>query len=138
MKLRISASYDADIDRVKTALRDALDTVGGFYEDPPYFIHVKGYGESAIEYSVRAYCKGDDYWEQYYALLEEIKRTFDKNGIPMTYPLKRPYSADKIRKNGAVPNWYSAEFLFGVIPAQAGSPSLFRREWSGEWARPGR
>ena len=86
VEIEVSASYDADIDRVKTALREALDTVGGFYEDPPYFIHVKGYGESAIEYSVRAYCKGDDYWEQYYALLEEIKRTFDKNGIPMTYP----------------------------------------------------
>lgn len=86
VEIEVSASYDADIDQVKTALRDALDTVGGFYEDPPYFIHVKGYGESAIEYSVRAYCKGDDYWEQYYALLEEIKRTFDKNGIPMTYP----------------------------------------------------
>ena len=86
VEIEVSASYDADIDRVKAALREALDTVGGFYEDPPYFIHVKGYGESAIEYSVRAYCKGDDYWEQYYALLEEIKRTFDKNGIPMTYP----------------------------------------------------
>ena len=35
---------------------------------------------------MRAYCKGDDYWDQYYALLEEIKRTFDRNGIQMTYP----------------------------------------------------
>jgi small conductance mechanosensitive channel len=95
VELEVSASYDADIDRVMAALRDALDTTGGFYEDPPYFIHVKGYGESAIEYSVRAYCKGDDYWDQYYALLEEIKRTFDRWGIEMTYPHLNVHIASK-------------------------------------------
>ena len=52
VEIEVSASYDADLDRVKAALRQALDTVGGFYEDPAYFIHVKGYGESAVEYSV--------------------------------------------------------------------------------------
>ena len=86
VEIAVSASYDADIDWVMTALRKAVDTVGGFYEDPPYFIHVNGYGDSAVEYSVRVYCKAEEYWDQHFALLEEIKRTFDKNGIQMTYP----------------------------------------------------
>ncbi len=86
VEIEVTASYDADIDLVLGALREALDTVGNFCEDPPYFIHVNGYGESAIEYSVRAYCKAEDYWDQYFALMEEIKRTFDRNEIEMTYP----------------------------------------------------
>lgn len=86
VEIAVSASYDADIDWVMTALRKAVDTVGGFYEDPPYFIHVNSYGDSAVEYSVRVYCKAEEYWDQHFALMEEIKRTFDKNGIQMTYP----------------------------------------------------
>ena len=86
VEIEVSASYDADIDHVMAVLREALDTVGNFCQEPPYFIHVKGYGESAVEYSVRAYCSSEDYWNQYYALMEEIKRSFDRNGIQMTYP----------------------------------------------------
>ena len=95
VEIDLTASYDCDVDQVKDTLRQAVDTVGGFFDDPPYFIHVTRYGESAIAYTVRVYCKSGDYWNQYYALLEEIKRTFDRNGIIMTYPHLNVHMVEK-------------------------------------------
>ncbi len=86
VELTVSASYSCDIEEVKGALREAVDTVSGFYDDPPVFIHVTSYEDSAIAYTVRAWCSNDDYWDNYYDLLEEVKRAFDRNGIEMTYP----------------------------------------------------
>lgn len=79
VELTVTASYSSDMDTVKRALQEAVDTVPGFYDDPPVFIHVTAYEESAVAYTVRAWCSNDDYWDNYYALLEEIKRSFDRN-----------------------------------------------------------
>ncbi|MEE0097487.1 MAG: mechanosensitive ion channel family protein [Oscillospiraceae bacterium] len=95
VEIDLTASYNCDVDQVKDTLRQAVDTVGGFYTDPPYFIHVTGYGDSAIAYTVRVYCKSEDYWNQYYGLMEEIKRTFDRNGIIMTYPHLNVHMVEK-------------------------------------------
>ena len=95
VEIDLTASYDCDVDQVRDTLRQAVETVGGFYTDPPYFIHVTGYGDSAIAYTVRVYCKSEDYWNQYYGLMEEIKRTFDRNGIIMTYPHLNVHMVEK-------------------------------------------
>ena len=50
------------------------------------FVRVRGYGESAIAYTVRAWCLCDDYWDCYYGLLEGVKTAFDAHNILMTYP----------------------------------------------------
>jgi len=47
---------------------------------------VSGYGESAIEYTVRVWTSADDYWDVYYDVLENVKTVFDEEGIVMTYP----------------------------------------------------
>lgn len=95
VELTVTASYGSDMDTVKRALQEAVDTVPGFYDDPPVFIHVTAYEESAVAYTVRAWCSNDDYWDNYYALLEEIKRSFDRNGVEMTYPHLNVHMVDK-------------------------------------------
>ena len=82
----ITASYNCDIDQVKAAITEAVEAIPGFYQDPPVSVHVSSYQDSAIAYLVRALCSNESYWDNYYALLEEIKRSFDRHGIEMTYP----------------------------------------------------
>ncbi len=86
VEITVNASYDNDVDAVKEALHRAVETVGGFYADPPVFVRVSSYEENAIAYTVRAWCGNDEYWDNHYNLLEEIKRTFDREGLHMTYP----------------------------------------------------
>ena len=84
--ITVTASYDDAVDAVKAALRDAVEQVPNFLKEPAVFVRVSGYEESAISYTVRAWCDGENYWDCYYDLLEEIKRAFDRSGIHMTYP----------------------------------------------------
>ncbi len=86
VEITVNASYDCSLDAVKAALHEAVETVGNFYEEPPVFVGVTAYEESAIAYTIRAWCSADSYWDNYFALLEEIKRSFDLNNIQMTYP----------------------------------------------------
>ena len=52
---------------------------------PEPFVGVKEYGNSAISYDVRVWCKSEKYWDVYFALNEQIKVGFDADGIGMTY-----------------------------------------------------
>ena len=54
-------------------------------DDPAPIVVVTNYGESSIEYHVRCWSRVETYWDANYALLENIKTCFDKNGITMTY-----------------------------------------------------
>ncbi len=84
--LTVTASYDDDVDAVKAALLGAVHQVEGFLREPAVFVRVSAYEESAIAYTVRAWCESERYWDCYYDLLEEVKRAFDRAGIHMTYP----------------------------------------------------
>lgn len=83
--LSVSASYDDDIEKVKSALVKAA-------QDPrvlpiePVFARVSSYGDNAIEYTLRFWVKNADYWSVYFDVLENVKRVFDEDGISMTYP----------------------------------------------------
>lgn len=86
VELKITASYDNAIAQVKEALGQAVENVGNFYTDPAVSIHVSSYGDSAIEYTLWAWCAGENYWSQYYALMDAVKDAFDAAGVEMSYP----------------------------------------------------
>lgn len=93
--LTINASYDCGVDDVKSALLEAVKTVPTLADSEEIFARVSGYRDSAIEYTVRAWCKTDHYWTAYYDLMEAVKRSFDKNGIAMTYTNLNIHMVDK-------------------------------------------
>ncbi|MGO5116395.1 mechanosensitive ion channel family protein [Candidatus Avoscillospira sp. LCP25S3_F1] len=83
--LTFTASYDDEVETVKDALRKAAD-LPQVLEDPALFVAVSKYGDSAIEYVLRAWTTSDDYWTVYYRIIENVKICFDEAGITMTYP----------------------------------------------------
>ena len=85
MALEISASYDAPVETVLEALREAAD-VPTALKDPSVFVNVSKYGDHAIEYVLRVWAKNEDYWATYYLVLRRVKEVFDAKGIAMTYP----------------------------------------------------
>jgi small conductance mechanosensitive channel len=84
--LVVTASYNAPVDAVKAALEQAAGSVATVDKEMPLFARVSGYQDSNIAYTVRAWCKSADYWDAYFDLMEAVKRSFDENGIAMTYP----------------------------------------------------
>ena len=80
-----SASYDAPVEQVLEALREA-GKVPTAMESPAPFAAVKNYGESAVEYVLQVWCKGEDYWATLFETNRNVKAVFDAKGIQMTYP----------------------------------------------------
>lgn len=84
--LTFTASYDADVSLVEKTIRAVLEDHPLTLDQPePYFAKVSGYGSSAIEYTVRVWCAGKDYWTVYFDVIKQVKGAFDANGIEMTY-----------------------------------------------------
>ena len=50
------------------------------------FAAVAGYGDSAINYTLRVWVPAAEYWNAFFTINENIKAEFDKAGVEMTYP----------------------------------------------------
>ena len=84
--LTVSASYDAPVEKVKQTIQGVLKDHDKILLDPPPFARLSGYGDSAMEYTIRVWCENGDYWTVYHDLLEEIKTAFDGEHIAIPYP----------------------------------------------------
>ena len=83
--ITVSASYDAPIEQVLEALKEAAQ-VPTKLEEKESFAAVKHYGDSAIEYVLQVWSTADDYWTTLFTVNKRIKDVFDEKGISMTYP----------------------------------------------------
>lgn len=81
----VSASYDMPVEKVLAALKEAA-AVEGILEDPAIFAAVTNYGQSTIDYVVRAWCPQEVYWDVYFAMIGNVKTVFDREGVRMSYP----------------------------------------------------
>ena len=87
VSIDISASYDAPAQLVIDTLVSTAAADSRVLAEPekPYAV-LMSYGDSAINYSLRYWVKGDDYWNSQFEINKNIKIAFDKAGIEMTYP----------------------------------------------------
>lgn len=84
--LSISAAYDCTPAAVRSAAMAAIRTVPGILHDPAPQVQLESYGESAVQYSVRAWTSAQNYMDARYALSEALYTAFLENGVKMTYP----------------------------------------------------
>lgn len=86
--INVTASYDSDIEKVKSVLLKLLCdhplTLSGNNVDP--VVHVSAYNPNDISYIARAWCKSENYWTIYFDIMDTVKPTFEENGITMSYP----------------------------------------------------
>lgn len=83
--ISISAAYSMAAQDVIDALIQA-GTVEKVLPDPAPFAAVTGYGESAINYTLRVWVKSEDYWDVFFQVNQRIQQIFAENRIEMSYP----------------------------------------------------
>lgn len=83
--LAICTSYDCTTEAVRSAISGAIAKTDKTVAEPAPFIALAAYNASNIEYTVRVWCKTEDYWDVYFGLNENIRESFRDNGIEMTY-----------------------------------------------------
>lgn len=84
--LKFTAAYDCDVNKVKGVIAEVVNSQALALKDPEPFIRLFEHSDSALTYTVRVWCKNEDYWTLYYDILEGVNEAFDKNGIEIPYP----------------------------------------------------
>lgn len=83
--IAVTASYDASTKDVFAACADAMDMTPNLLTDPAPVTRLTKYGESSIEYTLYCWTAVGDYWDSYFALMENIRTAFEKHSVEMTY-----------------------------------------------------
>ncbi|KIO36231.1 MULTISPECIES: mechanosensitive ion channel domain-containing protein [unclassified Shewanella] len=84
--LVIGVSYDADLKQTKDVLKQVLDNNAHILKDPGYTVALTELGDSSVNFVVRPWVKGSDYWPARFEILEQIKLALDENNIGIPYP----------------------------------------------------
>jgi small conductance mechanosensitive channel len=79
-------SYSDDIDKAKAVLESILAADKRVLKDPEPTVAVVEMADSSVNFVVRPWCTGADYWGVYFDTTEAIKKKFDEAGISIPFP----------------------------------------------------
>ena len=85
LDLKVGISYDADLKKAKSLIEDMLLHDESIIQDEEIRVFVDSLGDSAVMIGLRAWVKTEEYWTTRWRLMEEIKLTFDAEGIDIPY-----------------------------------------------------
>ena len=85
LDLKVGIDYDADLKKAKDLIQDMLNNDPAIMKDEEMKVFVDSLGDSAVIIGVRAWVKTEEYWDTRWRLMEQIKLTFDKEGIEIPY-----------------------------------------------------
>lgn len=84
--LDFSVDYKSDIEKVKKVLKDVISKQELVLKDEDIIIWMTKHDDSAIIFSTYSWVKTSDYLKCKAAILEDVKKAFDKNNISIPYP----------------------------------------------------
>jgi len=84
--LVIGIGYGDDIDHAKKVISDILAKEERILKDPAPTIMLIELADSSVNFAVRPWVLAADYWGVYSALTENIKKSFDAEGISIPFP----------------------------------------------------
>lgn len=83
--LVIGTSYDVPVKKAVEAIESVIATHDLILKDPAPFVRLGAHNASSLDYTVRVWVKGADYWAVHFDLLEQIKNKFDEEDIEIPY-----------------------------------------------------
>lgn len=83
--VKVGVSYNTDIRKAKKLIKEAFDENGLILKNNDIVSYVDDLASSAVMLGGMAWCKTGDYLTAKWAIVEEIKIKFDKNGIEIPY-----------------------------------------------------
>ncbi|MBN2376163.1 MAG: mechanosensitive ion channel [Sedimentisphaerales bacterium] len=86
LQLIVGVSYNADLDKTRSALQAVLDREDRILKDPETTIAITELAESSVNFVVRAWVNSADYWNVHFNLTEGIKKQLDSQGISIPFP----------------------------------------------------
>lgn len=85
LDLKVDISYEADLKKAKELLEKLLKEDAGVMQEEEMQVFVDSLGNSSVVLGMRAWVNTGEYWATRWRLLENMKLTFDANGIEIPY-----------------------------------------------------
>lgn len=82
----VGIGYGDDADKARAVIQKMCDQDSRILKDPAVFIGVSELADSSVNFAVRAWVNAADYWDVFFALNENVYKTFDKEGLNIPYP----------------------------------------------------
>ena len=79
--LVFSCGKGEDVHKVQDVMIDVMNKNEKVLNEPAPFASVSGGTNEAMEFTVRAWCNGSDYWDVYFDVLEHCSKALNDNGI---------------------------------------------------------
>jgi len=84
--LVIGVSYSADLAKTKAVLEKVATANAFVLKDPGVQVAVAELADSSVNFVVRPWVNGGDYWPARFELMEQIKIALDEAGIEIPFP----------------------------------------------------
>jgi small conductance mechanosensitive channel len=78
--------YEDDIDNARQVIERIINQDERVLKDPAPMVAVSELADSSVNFAVRAWTNGGDYWPFYYDTTEKVKKQFDAEGISIPFP----------------------------------------------------
>lgn len=85
LDLKVGISYESDLKKAKEILERLLLSHKDILTNEDWKVFVDSLAYSSVVLGIRAYVKMEKYWDTRWELLEQIKLTFDEEGIEIPY-----------------------------------------------------
>lgn len=82
----VGVGYGDDLDKAKQVIKRLCDADSRILKDPEVFIAVSELADSSVNFTVRAWVNSADYWGVFFAMNENIYKTFGSEGLNIPYP----------------------------------------------------
>lgn len=82
----VGIGYGSDLKKAKEILYSLTQSCPTALQDPAPVVYVDELADSSVNFTVRVWSKTEHYWDTHFYLIEQIKLTFDKEGIEIPFP----------------------------------------------------
>ena len=83
--LNFDIHYENDVEKAKALILEVVSAHKDALKEPMPYARIAQYGENAITIAMRVWTKTENYYSLKDDLLEQIKQSFDQNGIVIPY-----------------------------------------------------
>lgn len=84
--MEFGVGYNEKLDKVIKVTMKVIKSHPKVIKNPAPQVAVNEWGDSAVVFVVRPWCKTENYWDVYFDLKKSLKEAYDKNGISIPFP----------------------------------------------------
>lgn len=86
LDLTFGISYNTDLDLAKKVLLSCAKLDDRILTDPAPVVYITEHADSAVMVQLRVWLRKENYWDVNFAMIEQVKRSFDQLGVEIPFP----------------------------------------------------